>query len=145
MVYQIDEGCRRLIWVGRGRTKATLRKFFTMFGMARSEALKFVVSDMWKSYLDVVKEKAGQALNILDRFHVVFILNKAVDEVRAKEARELARKGYEPTLKHTRWCFLKRKENQTVNQRRKLREVLHYSLRSVRAFLLKESFDAFWA
>ena len=28
-------------------------------------------------------------------------------EVRAKEARELARQGYEPILKHTRWCFLK--------------------------------------
>ena len=57
----------------------------------------------------------------------------------------MVRKGYEPILKHTRWCFLKRKEKQTVNQRRKLREVLRYSLRTVRAFLLKESFDAFWA
>lgn len=145
VVYQIDQGTRRLLWVGRDRTKATLRKFFTMFGEIRSKALRFVASDMWKNYLDVVKEKAGQALNILDRFHVVAKLNKAVDEVRAKEARELARKGYEPILKHTRWCFLKRKEKQSVNQRRKLREVLHYSLRTVRAFLLKESFDAFWA
>jgi transposase len=145
LVYQIDEGCRRLLWIGRDRTKATLRKFFRMFGETRTQALQFVVSDMWKSYLDVVKEKAGQALNILDRFHVVFKLNKAIDEVRAKEARELARNGYEPILKHTRWCFLKRKENQTVNQRRKLREVLHYPLRTVRAFLLKESFNAFWA
>ena len=144
VVYQIDEGSRRLLWVGRDRTKATLRKFFKMFGQTRSKALKFVASDMWKSYLDVVKEKAGQALNILDRFHVVAKLNKAVDEVRAKEARELARKGYEPVLKHTRWVFLKRKENQTVKQRRKLREVLQYSLRTVRAFLLKESFEAFW-
>jgi len=145
VVYQIDEGCRRLLWVGRDRTKATLRKFFKMFGKTRAKALKFVCSDMWKNYLDVVKEKAGQALNILDRFHVVAKLHKAVDEVRAKEARELARKGYEPLLKHTRWCFLKRKENQTANQRRKLREVLRHPLRTVRAFLLKESFDAFWA
>jgi transposase len=145
VVYQIDEGCRRLLWVGRDRTKATLRGFFTMFGKARTKALKFVASDMWKPYLDVLKVKAGQALNILDRFHVVSKLNKAVDEVRAKEARELARKGHQPVLKHTRWCFLKRKENQTVNQRRKLREVLRYPLRTVRAFLLKESFNCFWA
>lgn len=145
VVYQIDQGARRLLWVGRDRTKATLRKFFTLFGEIRSKALRFVLSDMWKNYLDVVRENAGQALNILDRFHVVAKLNKAVDEVRAKEARELARKGYEPILKHTRWCFLKRKEKQSINQRRKLREVLHYSLRTVRAYLLKESFDAFWA
>lgn len=116
-----------------------------MFGEARTQALQFVVSDMWKNYLDVVKEKAGQALNIPDRFHVVFKLNKALDEVRAKEARELACKGYELILKHMRWCFLKRKENQTINQRRKLREVLHYPLQTVRAFLLKESCNAFWS
>ncbi len=49
------------------------------------------------------------------------------------------------TLKHTRWCFLERKENRTINQRRKLREVLRYPLRTVRALLLKESFQCFWA
>lgn len=64
VVYQIDEGCRRLLWVGRDRTKATLRRFFARFGQTRSKALKFVASDMWKNYLDVVKEKAGQALRM---------------------------------------------------------------------------------
>jgi transposase len=145
VVYQIDQGYRRLLWVGRDRTKATLRRFFKMFGKTRSRALRFICSDMWKNYLHVVKENASQALNILDRFHVVAKLNKAVDEVRAKEARELARNGHQPLLKHTRWCFLKRKENRTVNQRRKLREVLRHPLRTVRAFLLKESFNCFWA
>ena len=145
VVYQIDEGSRRLLWVGRERTKATLLQFFEMFGEARSKVLRFVASDMWKPYLDVVKDKAGQALQILDRYHVAAKLNKAVDEVRAKEARELARKGYAPILKHSRFCFLKRKEKQTVNQRRKLREVLRYDLRTVRAFLHKEAFDAFWS
>src|SRR5438477_132801 len=42
VVYQIDEGCRRLLWVGRDRTKATLETFFTMFGETRAKALKFV-------------------------------------------------------------------------------------------------------
>jgi transposase len=145
VVYQLDQGRRRLLWVGKDRTKATIRAFFQMFGEGRAKALRFVASDMWKPYLDVIKHQAGQALHILDRFHVVAKLNKAVDEVRAKEARELARQGYEPILKHTRWCFLKRREKQTLDQRRKLKDVLHYDLRTVRAFLLKESFDAFWA
>jgi transposase len=144
VVYQIDQGNRRLFWVGRDRTKATIRKFFEMFGKARTKALRFVASDMWKPYLDVIKKEADQALQILDRFHVVAKLNQAVDDVRAKEAREMARKGYEPVLKHTRWCFLKRRENRTPNQRKKLSDVLHYDLRTVRAFLLKESFEAFW-
>ena len=144
VVYQIDAGCRRLLWVGRDRTKATLRGFFEMFGDARTKALRFICSDMWRPYLDVVRKKASQALNVLDRYHVVAKLNKAIDQIRAQEARELAKKGY-PLLKHTRWCFLKHKENRTVDQRRRLREVLRYPLRTVRAFLLKESFHAFWS
>jgi len=144
VVYQLDQGCRRLLWIGRDRTKATLQRFFTAFGAARAQAIEFVASDMWQPYLDVVKAQAGQALQVLDRFHVVAKLNQAVDEVRAKEARELERRGYLPVLKHTRWCFLKRRERQSVTQRRRLRDVLHYDLRTVRAYLLKESFDAFW-
>jgi hypothetical protein len=45
-----------------------------------------------------VRRSAKQALQILDRCHVVAKLNKAVDDVRAKEAREMARKGYQPIL-----------------------------------------------
>ena len=145
VVYQIDQGARRLLWVGRERTEKTLRGFFSTFGQARSGALRFVASDMWKPYLNVIAECAQQAVHVLDRFHIVAKVNKAVDEVRASEARELARKGYQPILKHSRWCFLKRRKNLTSGQRRKLRDVLHYDLRTVRAFLLKEALDAFWA
>jgi transposase len=66
---------------------------------------------MWQPYLDVIREKCSQALHILDRFHIVAKMNKALDEVRAAEAREMARAGHEPLLKKTRWCVLKRKDN----------------------------------
>jgi transposase len=144
VVYQLDAGARRLLWVGRDRAEATLAKFFDEFGAARAKALEFIASDMWAQYLRVIAKRAGQALHVLDRYHVVAKLNKALDEVRAKEARELARNGYEPVLKHTRWCFLKRPENRTVKQDAKLAEVLQYDLRTVRAFLLREAFEAFW-
>jgi transposase len=144
VVYQIDAGARRLLWVGRDRTEATLRKFFDAFGEARSKALHFIASDMWRQYLQVVAERAGQALHVLDRYHVVAKLNEAIDDVRAQEARELVRNGFQPVLKHARWCFLKRRENLTAKQSEKLAEVLKYDLRTVRAHLLKEAFEAFW-
>ena len=70
LVYQIDRHHRRLLWVGRERKAATLQAFFDWFGAARSEALRFVCSDMWKPYLAVVAERAGQAVHVLDRFHL---------------------------------------------------------------------------
>jgi transposase len=144
VVYQIDEDVRRLLWVGRERTEETLRGFFRMLGGERSKLIEFVASDMWKPYLTVVQEQIGHALHVLDRFHIVAKLNKAIDEVRAKEARELNARGFEPILKRTRWCFLKRPENLTDNQAQKLIDVLAYDLRTVRAYLLKEAFDGFW-
>ena len=48
----------------------------------------------------MIARKSSPALPILDRFHIVSKLNKAIDEVRAAEAKELAAKGYEPLLKH---------------------------------------------
>jgi transposase len=84
-----------------------------------------------------------QALNVLDRFHVVMNLNKAVDQVRAQEARELKRKGFS-ILARSKYCFLKRRENLTPKQRTKLREILRHPLKTVRAWRLKEELNVFW-
>jgi len=144
LVYQIDEDCRRLLWAGKDRTTKTLLRFFRMLGKERSASLRFVCSDMWKPYLKVIAKKAGQALHVLDRFHIMARMNKAIDEVRAAEAKRLERDGYEPVLKHSRWCLLKRKENLTEKQAVKLSELLQYNLQSVRSRLMREDFQRFW-
>ena len=71
-------------------------------------------------------------------------MNTALDQVRAGEARTLARDGYEPVLKKTRWCVLKRRTNLTRQQRFRLRDLLRYNLQTVRAYLLKEDFQQLW-
>lgn len=144
LVYQIDAHCRRLLWIGQARTAKTLLRFFRMFGRERSSNIQYVCSDMWKAYLKVVKKKLPKAVHILDRFHIVANLNKALNEVRTDEAKKLQKEDYEPVLKGSRWCFLKRPENLTKNQRYTLKELLKYNLRSVRAYLLKEDFQQFW-
>jgi transposase len=73
-------------------------------------------SDMWKPYLKVIKKKAGQAIHILDRFHIMTHLSKAIDEVRAGEAKELKEEGYEPVLTRSRRLLLKRPEKLKVSQ-----------------------------
>ena len=99
---------------------------------------------MWKPYLKVIAKKAGDAIHVLDRFHIMQKMNKAIDEVRAGEARQMKADGYEEVLKHSRWCLLKRPENLTEKQTVKLAELLKYNLRSVRAHLLREDFQRFW-
>ena len=92
LVYQIDAGCPRLLWVGKDRTVKTLLRFFRFFG----------------------------------------------------EHRQMQKDGHEPVLKHLRWLLLKRRENLSQKQEVKIRDLLKYNLKSVRAYLLKEDFNGFW-
>jgi len=144
VVYQIDEGRKRLLWVGPDRTAKTLLRFFRFLGKDRSRQLQFVCSDMWQAYLKVIAKKAPQAIHILDRFHVMQKLSKAIDKVRAAEAKQLKDDGYEPILKGSRWLLLKRPENLSENQAVKLKDLLQYNLKSVRSHLMKEDFQRFW-
>jgi transposase len=144
VVYQLDEGRKRLLWVGPDRTAKTLLRFFRTLGKQRCAAIQFVCSDMWRPYLKVIAKKASQAVHVLDRFHVMQRMNKAIDEVRAAEARQMKQDGYEPILKGSRWLLLKRPENLTEKQAIKLEEILQYNLKSVRSHLMKEDFQRLW-
>ena len=144
VVYQIDKHCTRLLWIGKERTVKTMLRFYRQFGRSWAEKLKHICSDMWKPYLKVIKKKSPQAIHILDRFHIVAKLNNAIDEVRAGEHRRMKEDGYEPLLKNSRWCLLKRKENLTEKQEAKLTDLLKYNLKSIRAYLIKEDFNGLW-
>jgi transposase len=148
LVYQINEGMKRLLFVAENREEKSLQQFFLWLGEERSSLIQFVCSDMWKPYLNVIAVYAANALNILDRYHIASKMNKALDEVRAKETRDLSSKvrakGVEIVLKHSRWCFLKRPENLTDKQSIKLKDLLACNLRTIRAYLLKEEFQLFW-
>jgi len=144
LVYQIEEGLKRLLWVAPERTEQSLRGFFQTLDAEVRQTIRFVCSDMWQPYLNVVAEQLKHAVHVLDRFHIMKKMNEAIDEVRRSEAARLERDGYEPVLKHSRWCLLKRPENRTEKETVKLSELLQYNLQSVRSHLLREDFQRFW-
>ncbi len=159
LVYQIDTHCRRLLWMGEKRTMKTLDAGFTALEQEHQRkhgvvgaspptsflgGITVVCTDIWKAYLNVIAQRLPQAAHILDRFHIMQHFSKALDKVRAQEARRLKEEGKDPVLSKSRWCFLKRPENLTDTQDVKLSELLQMNLRTVRAYLLKEDFQRFW-
>jgi transposase len=144
LVYDIGGERRRLLAVAENRTEASLRSCLEGLGEMTCKQVQYVCSDMWKPYLKVITEKLGDAIHVLDRFHIMQKFGKAIDEIRAEESKRLERDGYEPVLKRSRWCFLKRPENRTDKETVKLSEILRYNLRTVRAFLQREEFQRFW-
>ncbi len=145
LVYQIDNGCRRLLHIVKNRTAQSFNGFFDMLGEERTRSISFVASDMWKAFLKVVRARCQpHTLHVLDRFHVMQLMSKAVDETRRQEMRTLRAAGRGVVLTKTRWMLLKRPKNLTRKERVRLRDLLSINLRTVRAYLLKEQFQHFW-
>jgi transposase len=138
-----DLTTRRLLWSGEGRSKATLRRFFEEHASDLKQTVKGVCCDMWQPYIDMIRDHQPEATLVFDKFHVIQHLNKAVDQVRRDEARELRKKNPE-LLKRTRYIWLKNPENLTDKQRARLGHLEKLNLRSNRAYLLKESFREIW-
>lgn len=145
MVYQLDKGCRRLLWCGEERRVKSLLRFFRAFGKERCAKLKFVCSDMWKPYLKVIRKKAVNALNILDKFHIMKKFNEAIDETRRQEVKKLTAQEKENVLAKGRWLLLKKAINLTQKQTCRLSQLLKINLSSVKAYLLREDFQRFWS
>jgi transposase len=146
VIYQIDGHCRRLLWVGKGRSERTLRRGLKALGPEVVKGIRFVCSDMWKPYLNVLAAEAGQALHVLDRFHITMHLNQAVDQVRRAEGTRLraASKRKAGKLKHMRWSLLRRGSRVRGRARQKLNALLVSKLATGRAWELKEVFAHFW-
>lgn len=144
LVYQINAGARRLIWCGPERRVKTLLRFFHEFGKERSEKLKYVCSDMWAPYLKVIAKKAPNALNILDRFHIMRKFNEAIDEIRRGEVKLFKVAKQVNVLEKGRWLLLKRPDNLSEKQTSRLGDLLKLNLSSIKAYLLREDFQQFW-
>jgi transposase len=146
VIYQIDAHCRRLLWVGKRRSQRTLQQGLKELGPEVVQGLRFVCSDMWKAYLQVIAAQAGQALHVLDRFHITKHLNDAVDEVRRGESSRLraAGKAKAEQLKKMRWPLLRKGSRVRGRVRQKLEALLVSKMATGRAWDLKESFSYFW-
>ena len=144
VIYQIDGHCRRLLWVVRKRTQATLQQGLDALGSEVVAGLKYVCTDMWKPYLNVIAARAGHALHVLDRFHITMHLNKAVDQVRRAESTRLKGKPLADRLKKMRWKLLRKGSRVRGRARLKLEGLLASKLATGRAWDLKEAFQHFW-
>jgi transposase len=96
LLYDISSGAKRLLGVAENRTEASLRSCLDELGQDFCPRIKFVCSDMWQPYLKVIGERLGNAIHVLDRFHIMKQFGQALDEIRAEETKRLKRDGYEP-------------------------------------------------
>ncbi|MGH7979475.1 MAG: transposase [Limisphaerales bacterium] len=99
------------------------------------QGLRFVCSDMWKPYLNVLAASVGQALHVLDRFHIASHLNQALDQVRRDESGRLRSQHHTQAahLKNMRWKLLRRHSRVRGRARTQLGRLLRTKLETARA------------
>lgn len=144
VVYQLCGDVRRLLFVVRGHDSAALDAVFDEAGEEWCLGITHVCTDMWRAFLKVVGARLLNAVHVLDRFHIVKLLNEAVDLVRRQEAKELRKQGVD-LLVGMKYAFLKNPENLTEKQEEALKGLMEKRwLATVRAWLWKEKFQLFW-
>ena len=105
---------------------------------AKVEKIVEVCCDMSAAYIRGASETPEAALTF-DKFHVVKILNDAVDQVRRQEQKE------RPELKGSRFVRLKNDNTLTPNQKqwREMLSMKKRNLKTVRAYHIKLAFQQF--
>jgi transposase len=135
----VDHLKSRVVWMGEGKGEQTLHDFFDELGPERTRALTHVTQDLSAAFSKAVQQRAPQAVQVFDRFHVQKLANEALDEVRRGEVRQAAGTQGAAAVKKSRWALLKSPWNLDLRQGQKLREVQRLNRRLYRAYLLKES------
>ena len=55
-----------------------MRGFFQTLTDESKRSIRYLCSDMWKPYLNVLAQEVSGAIHVLDRFHIMQAMNKAV-------------------------------------------------------------------
>jgi len=101
--------------------------------------VKWVSVDLWKPYLKIAHQYFPNAQIVLDKFHLIGQLNKAIDVIR-KDEQMLQEGGGRRILKNSRWLFLYGYENLKSSQINRLQHILELNQNLYKAYLLKEEF-----
>ena len=141
-----DPERKRVLWVGRGRSRAEVRPFFELLGPERCAQIKAVAMDMNTAYDLEVRMHCPNAEVVYDLFHVVAKYGRdVIDRVRVDEANRLRDdKPARRVVKTSRWLLLRNRENVPADKAVQLDELLAANRALLTVYLLKDDLKQLW-
>jgi transposase len=136
IVTNLESG--EVVWVGDGKSEAALAAFFERLGRKRCRKIRGVVSDLEPAYLAAIAKAIPNAVHILDRFHIVQWLNRALDQIRRQIFGGGPKEQLGKTIKVKRWLLLRAREDLEHKDKLLLRRLLDVNHPLYVAYLLKE-------
>lgn len=140
----LDLETGRIVWVGKGRSEATLAGFFEELTPEQRSSIEAVASDMAAGFRNAVEKACPQAAQVYDLFHVVAKYSReVVDVVRNQEAKKQDEDGRK-LIKGSRYLLLKNDENLNDSQREALKELLAVNSTLNTVYVLKDQLKEIW-
>jgi transposase len=135
----------KVVWVGEGKGKDTLNKFFKEhLSEYQRDKIEYACCDMSRAYISSIKTWLTKAKLIIDRFHMVKALNEAMDEVRKEEWRKVQEVD-KNALKGLRWMLFRHSSTRSKEETKTIIDKVRVSNNRIyRAWLLKDEFESFW-
>lgn len=143
VVLDLETGA--VVYVGDGKSADSVRPFLRRLRRAGTQ-IEAVAADMANSYHLAVRESFPKAALVLDRFHVVKLMNDKLTDLRRDLQRETTHVLKQHALKGIRWLLLKRPENldEERDEQQRLQEALELNQPLATAYYLKEDLGQLW-
>lgn len=143
-----DARTKRVLWVGRGRSRKEIRRFFELLGADNARRIVAVAIDMNTAYELEIREHCPNARIVYDLFHVVAKYGREViDRVRVDEANRLRHdKPARKVVKSSRWILLRNRENiRSQEDVVRLEELLQANEALATVYILKDDLKRLWS
>jgi transposase len=135
----VDLQQRRTIFITEGKDNTTVKRFTEDFEAhnGKVDNIKNVSCDMSPAFIKGVKEYLPKAQITFDKFHILKIINEAVNNVRKQEV------NTNKLLIGTKYIWLKNYKNLTVKQKETLASLTMSKMKSktMRAYNIRQSFQ----
>ena len=130
----------KVIYVCEGKDSSTLTKFSEDLINHGGEPtmIQSISCDMSPSFISGISSEFPDAKITFDKFHVMKMMNEAVDEVRKQEQSTVKE------LKNSKYLWLKNEENLSEKQSERFQNLKNQNLKTVRAYNIKLSLQEFW-
>lgn len=142
VVTGILKGKPQALFIADGCSSESLNTFWDWLGPERCKQIKAVSVDMGKAYPCSVRQYCAHAELIYDPFHIMKMLNKAVNEVRSREMLTGCRRNKEQ-LKGTRQLWLWGEEHLPERYAERFEQLKNSALKTAKAWSLKELWRSF--
>ena len=143
----IEPHTRRVLWVGRERSREGIRPFFELLGKEGCARIKAVAMDMNAAYANEVRDRCPQAEIVYDLFHVVAKYgHDVIDRVRVDEANRLREdKKARKVVKTARWLLLRNRDNlKRPEDKVRLDELLAANQALMTVYVMKDELKLLW-